>query len=71
MVKTKKSGAKYSAIVAISENLKKQKAEGKDILFLNRGINAVVNIDLSDIIPMIDFNSADIQVYPPNKGRLS
>ncbi|MEN8118814.1 MAG: pyridoxal phosphate-dependent aminotransferase [Bacteroidota bacterium] len=70
MIKTKKSGAKYSAIVAISENLKKQKAEGKDILFLNRGINAVVNIDLSEIIPMIDFNSADIQVYPPNKGRL-
>ncbi|RLD69069.1 MAG: hypothetical protein DRI95_01120 [Bacteroidetes bacterium] len=71
MVKTKKSGAKYSAIVAISENLKRQKAKGKYILFLNRGINAVVNIDLSDIIPMIDFNSADIQVYPPNKGRLS
>lgn len=70
MIKTKKSGAKYSAIVAISENLKKQKAAGKDILFLNRGINAVVNIDLSEIIPMIDFNSADIQVYPPNKGRL-
>ncbi len=70
MIKTKKSGAKYSAIVAISENLKKQKAEGKDILFLNRGINAVVNIDLSEIIPMIDFNSSDIQVYPPNKGRL-
>lgn len=69
MIKTNKSGAKYSAIVEISENLKKQKAEGKDILFLNRGINAVVNIDLNEIIPMIDFNSADIQVYPPNKGR--
>ncbi len=71
MIKTKKSGAKYSAIVAISEKLKKQKAAGKDILFLNRGINAVVNIDLSEITPMIDFNSTDIQVYPPNKGRLS
>jgi len=70
MIKTNKSGAKYSAIVAISENFKKQKAGGKDILFLNRGINAVVNIDLSEIIPTIDFNSADIQVYPPNKGRL-
>ena len=71
MIRTKKSGAKYSAIVAISENLKKQKAEDKDILFLNRGINSVVNIDLSEVIPMINFNSADIQVYPPNKGRLA
>ncbi len=69
MIKTKKSGAKYSAIVAINENLKKQKAEGKDILFLNRGINAVVNIDLSKIIPMIDFNSMNIQVYSPAMGR--
>lgn len=70
MIKIKKSGAKYSAIVAISESLKKQKAQGEDILFLNRGINAVVNIDLSKIIPLIDFNANDIQVYPPNKGRL-
>ena len=71
MIKTNKSGAKYSAIVAISEKLKKQKSEGKDILFLNRGINAVENIDLSEIISQIDFNSNDIQVYPPNKGRLA
>ena len=71
MIKTRKSGAKYSAIVAISEDLKKQKEEGKDILFLNRGINSVVNIDLSKIIPMINFNSDKIQVYPPNAGSLS
>lgn len=69
MINTKKSGAKYSAIVVISEKLKKLKSMGKEILFLNRGINAVVNINLSEVIPMIDFNSADIQVYPPNKGR--
>ncbi len=70
MIQVKKSGAQYSAIVAISEELKKRKAQGEDILFLNRGINAVVNIDLSEIIPQIDFNSAPIQVYPPNSGHL-
>jgi len=69
-METKKSGAKYSAIVAISEELKKRKAQGEDILFLNRGINAVVNIDLSKITPKIDFNSPQIQVYPPNSGHL-
>jgi len=69
MIKIKKSGAKYSAIVDISEKLKKLKEEGNDILFLNRGVNAVVNIDLSKIIPLIDFNSPQIQVYPPNSGK--
>ena len=70
MIQAKKSGAKYSAIVAISEELKNRKAAGDDILFLNRGINAVVNIELSKIVSQIDFNSAQIQVYPPNKGHL-
>ena len=70
MIQVKKSGAKYSAIVAISEKLKKRQAAGEDILFLNRGINAVVNIDLSKVVSKIDFNSPQIQVYPPNKGHL-
>jgi aspartate/methionine/tyrosine aminotransferase len=70
MIPVKKSGAKYSAIVAISEELKKRQTDGEDILFLNRGINAVVNIDLSQVIPLIDFNSPQIQVYPPNNGHL-
>ncbi|MCF6240359.1 MAG: pyridoxal phosphate-dependent aminotransferase [Bacteroidales bacterium] len=70
MIQVKKSGAKYSAIVAISEDLKKRHAAGEDILFLNRGINSVVNINLSQIISQIDFNSPQIQVYPPNKGHL-
>ncbi|MBN1251350.1 MAG: pyridoxal phosphate-dependent aminotransferase [Bacteroidales bacterium] len=69
MIETKKSGAKYSAIVDISEKLKKLKDEGNDILFLNRGINAVINIDLNDVIPLIDFNSPQIQNYPPNSGK--
>ena len=69
-MKVKKSGANYSAIVSIGEKLKKMSLEtGEEYLYLNRGINAVVNIDLSKIIPLIDFNSVDIQVYPPNNGR--
>lgn len=70
-MKIKKSGAKYSSIVGIGEMLKKRVAEtGREVLFLNRGINAVVNIDLSEVVSLIDFNSNDIQVYPPNSGRL-
>ena len=53
------SGAAYSAIVGISEKLQKLQAEtGKEYLFLNRGVNAVCPIDLTDVIPHIDFNSA-------------
>lgn len=63
------SGAKYSAIVGIGEQLNKLvKETGKDYLKLNRGINAVVNIDLSKVISQIDFNSDAIQVYPANSG---
>jgi aspartate/methionine/tyrosine aminotransferase len=71
MIKVKISGAKYSAIVGIGEKLRKQsQLEGKEYLMLNRGINAVVNIDINPLISSIDFNSNDIQVYPPVKGRL-
>ncbi len=71
MIQVKKSGAKYSAIVGIGENLRKlSQQEGKEYLMLNRGINAVVNIDINPLINDIDFNSNDIQVYPPVKGRL-
>ena len=68
-MKTKHSGAKYSAIVGIGEKLSKLEREtGKKYLKLNRGIPSVTSIDLSEIIPMIDFNSPKIQVYPPNSG---
>lgn len=71
-MKITKNGSKYSAIVEIGEKLKKLKEKtGEDYLFLNRGINAVVNIDLSEIAPIIDFNSNEIQIYPPNSGLLS
>ncbi len=68
-MKTKHSGAKYSAIVGIGEKLVQlEKETGKKYLRLNRGIPAVTNIDLSEIIPLIDFNSSEIQIYPPNSG---
>jgi len=71
-MKTKASGAKYSAIVGIGEQLKRMSEEtGQEYLYLNRGVNAVVNIDLSEVIPLIDFNSNLVQVYPANQGILS
>ncbi len=71
-MKTNKSTAKFSAIVKISEDLKKlSKKTGEEFLFLNRGINQVVNINLTEIIPMIDFNSPSIQYYAHSKGMLS
>jgi aspartate aminotransferase len=68
-MKINKSGARFSAIVGIGEKLKQMSKEtGKEYLYLNRGINAVCNIDLSRVIKNIDFNSDAIQVYPPNSG---
>ena len=68
-MKTSKSGAKFSAIVKIGQDLKEQsRISGEEYLYLNRGINQVVNIDLSKIIPNIDFNSDTIQYYAHSKG---
>lgn len=65
----KKSGATFSSIVGIGAKIKKMMDDsGEEYLFLNRGINAVCSIDLSEVISLIDFNSTRIQVYPPNKG---
>ncbi|MFI3298962.1 MAG: pyridoxal phosphate-dependent aminotransferase [Rikenellaceae bacterium] len=64
-----KSGATLSKIVQISEKLKALSAQnGTDYLLLNRGVNSVVNIDLSEVTQKMNFNSNDIQVYPPAKG---
>jgi aspartate aminotransferase len=70
MIKVKHSGAKYSAIVSIGEKLRKiSQEQGKEFLMLNRGINMIENIDIQPLISEIDFNSDDIQIYPPIKGR--
>ena len=39
-----------------------------EYLRLNRGINSVVNIDLREVIAGIDFNTAQMQTYPPGRG---
>jgi len=71
-MKVKVSGARFSAIVGIGEKIKKLSEEsGKEYLFLNRGINAVCNINLSEVYKGIDVNSNEIQVYPSNNGILS
>jgi len=65
-----KSGAKFSQISAIGESVRKLEREsGEEYLYLNQGVNAVVPINLDNIIPLINFNSKDIQVYAPMKGR--
>jgi aspartate/methionine/tyrosine aminotransferase len=64
-----KSGARFSAIVKIGEDLKEESLKtGKEYLYLNRGINQVVGIDLSEIIPMINFNTPEIRNYARSKG---
>ena len=68
-MKTRHSGAKYSAIVGIGEKLHELEiSTGKKYLKLNRGVPSVTNIDLAEVIPLIDFNSPKIQVYPVNSG---
>jgi len=68
-MKIKHSGAKYSAIVSIGEKLNElEKSSGEKYLRLNRGIPSVTNIDLSEVVKLIDFNSPSIKVYPNNSG---
>ncbi len=68
-MRVNKSGARYSAIVGIGEKIKElSKQTAREYLFLNRGVNAVCNINLNEVVKDIDFNSGTIQVYPPNSG---
>jgi len=70
-MKIKTSGAQYSKITAIGERVKKMEREtGEPFLYLNQGVNAVVPIELNEVVKSIDFNSRDIQVYAPMKGRI-
>ena len=68
-MKTKHSGARYSAIVGIGEKLSKLEKNSDDkYLRLNRGVPSATNIDISEVIPLIDFNSPKIKIYPNNSG---
>ena len=63
------SKATFSSIVGIGQKVKKAALEtGDKYLELNRGVNAVTNIDLTEVIKKIDFNSKELQVYAPNLG---
>lgn len=63
------SKATFSSIVGIGQKIKKASKEtNQKYLELNRGVNAVTDIDLSNVINQIDFNSKDLQVYSPNLG---
>ena len=63
------SGTEQCAIVGIGDLVRRLTQEtGQEYLALNRGINAVVNIDLSEVVKSIDFNSPEIQIYPPTTG---
>lgn len=68
-MKIKKSGATLSKIVQIGEKLKTlQTQNGHTYLPLNRGVNAVVNINLNEVVKTLDFNSNEMQVYPAGRG---
>lgn len=69
MMKIRESGVALSRIVAIGEDLAERSvATGVEYLRLNRGVNAVVPIDLSEVISEIDFNTAQMQTYAPGRG---
>lgn len=71
-MKVNVSKATFSSIVGIGQKVKKaSKESGKEYLELNRGVNNVCGIDLSNIINQIDFNSKELQVYAPNLGSES
>lgn len=66
------SKATFSSIVGIGQKVKKaSKESGEQYLELNRGVNSVIEIDLSKIIRLIEPNSKEFQVYAPNLGMES
>ncbi|MDR2125885.1 MAG: pyridoxal phosphate-dependent aminotransferase [Prevotellaceae bacterium] len=69
-MKIKKTGVSLPAIHEMGRKIQQLSIEtGQEYLFLQRGINSVVNIDLSEVVQNIDFNSKEIQTYPPSQGR--
>jgi aspartate/methionine/tyrosine aminotransferase len=63
------SNATFSSIVGIGQKVKKaSKESGEKYIELNRGVNAVTEIDLTEVIAKLDCNSKEFQVYAPNLG---
>lgn len=68
-MKINKSNATFSSIVGIGQKVKAASAKsGEKYLELNRGVNSVVDIDLSEVMKHINPNSKGFQVYAPNLG---
>jgi len=68
-MKIKKSNVTFSSIVGIGQKVNKASIEsGKEYLKLNRGVNAVTNINLTGVMQYINPDSNDFQIYAPNKG---
>lgn len=71
MISIKTSNTNESAIIAMGVKLANaMKETGKEYLLLNRGVNSVENINISEVVKNIDFNSNGIQVYPGSKGKV-
>jgi aspartate aminotransferase len=69
-MKVIKCGGQLSAIIKIARKIKNLSDEsGNEYLPLNRGVNSVCNINLTEVIKKIDFNTDTIQAYPPAMGR--
>jgi aspartate/methionine/tyrosine aminotransferase len=68
-MKINPSKVTFSSIVGIGQKVTKaEKETGEEYLHLNRGVNAVTNIDLTEVVKNIDPNTKEYQVYAPNMG---
>jgi aspartate/methionine/tyrosine aminotransferase len=68
-MKINKSNATFSSIVGIGQKINKIEIDTlTKFLQLNRGVNDVVGINLTEIMPMIPHNTKQFQVYSPNLG---
>ncbi len=71
MIPITPSNTTSSSIIATGKQLAQAiKETGNEYLLLNRGVNSVVHINLDAVIPLIDFNSSDIQAYPGSNGKM-
>jgi aspartate aminotransferase len=68
-MKINHSNVTFSSIVGIGQKVSKaEKESGEEYLHLNRGVNAVTNVDLSNVVKNINPNTKEYQMYAPNLG---
>lgn len=69
-MKVKKTGVALPAIHEMGRKIEElSRISGQEYLFLHRGVNSVVNVDLNEVVKLIDFNNTKMQSYPPSSGR--